>query len=342
MAGSGWRKDTALIEQLYAESYRFEFVQAVRLLEALAQHAAALADGAHAAREPVNFRSSLGAVFPASEIDLVTPGSGGRADQPPEMTVNFLGLGGGFGPLPRPFSDRVADRARRHDTAARDFLDIFNHRLVSLLYRVRQHHRAALSRGGPDLSDFARRLFSLIGMATNGLQGRLDGLPDRALLQFTGLLAIQPRSLHAVERAVAAHFGIAVNGEPLVGRWLPLGEDQETRLGPGGRNSRLGAGIVLGKRFWDQTAAIRLTLGPLKLADFLAFLPSGDAYRPLRALVDFICDRNVDCELRLLLAAPDVPGCRLSSQEGARVGWTSWLTTRPRTADAVVPLQSPQ
>ena len=340
MARSGWRKDRALIEQLYGDSYRFDFLQAVRLLETLARDAVALADDAHADREPVNFRSSLGAVFPASEIDLLAPS--GRTGAPPEMIVNFLGLGGAFGPLPRPIGERVAERVRRHDTAGRDFLDIFNHRLVSLFYRVRQYHRAAMSRGGPQRSDFSRRLFSVIGLATNGLQGRLDGLPDRALLQFAGLLAIAPRSLHAVERTVAVHFGIAVTGEPLIGRWVPLGEDQETRLGPDGRNSRLGDGVVLGTRYWDQAAAIRLTLGPLQLAEFLAFLPSGDAYRPLRAMVDFVCDRKVDCEFRLLLAAAEVPACRLSSRQGSRLGWTSWLATRPAATDAVVPLQSPQ
>src|SRR5262249_18384537 len=141
MAGSGWRKDLALIEQLYAESYRFDFFQAVRLLASLAHQSRELGEGIYAEREAVNFRSSLSAVFPASEIDHLAASD----SEPPEMTVNFFGLGGAFGPLPRPFSERVLTQARRRDTAARDFLDIFNHRLVSLFYRVRQHHRAALS-----------------------------------------------------------------------------------------------------------------------------------------------------------------------------------------------------
>jgi type VI secretion system protein ImpH len=338
MAGFGWRKDRALIEQLFAESNRFDFFQAVRLLEAVASGATGVGEGVRAEQEAVNFRSSLGAAFPASEIDGIAPGS--NPHDPPEMTVNFIGIGGAFGPLPRPLSERILDRERRHDTAGRDFLDIFNHRLASLFYRVRQRHRAALSRGGPEHSHFARHLFALIGLATKGLQGRLD-LPDRALLHYAGLLALMPRSLHAVERILAAHFGVRVKGEALVGRWVALGADQETRLGAGGRNSRLGGGIVLGSRFWDQSAAFRLDLGPLDLAMFRRFLPAGDAHRPLRALLGFLTGHKTQCEVHLLLAAAEVPPLRLSSAGSGRLGWTSWLATRPPDEDRAVVLQLP-
>jgi type VI secretion system protein ImpH len=340
MAGSGWRKDRALIEQLYAESYRFDFFQAVRLLESLAAaQSSALGEGAYAGREAVNFRSSLGAVFPASELDHLAPGDAAAA--PPKMTVNFFGLGGAFGPMPRPFSERVFARARRGDTAARDFLDVFNHRLVSLFYRVRQRHRAALSRGGTERSELTQPLLALLGLGTTGLQGRLDGLPDRALLQFAGLLALAPRSLHALERAVAAHFSVQVKGEALIGRWFALGADQQTRLGASGQNSRLGDSFVLGERYWDQGGAIRLILGPLDFERFRLFLPIGDGYRPLRALIGFACDEQVDCDLRLVLMAAEIPKLRLLAVDGARLGWTSWLSTRPQQRDASIVLRQP-
>jgi type VI secretion system protein ImpH len=339
MAGYGWRKDRALTEQLFAESYRFDFFQAVRLLEAMTPRASGLGEGVRADQEAVSLRSSLSANFPASEIDRIETDS--RAGVPPEMTVNFLGLAGAFGPLPRPLSERILERARRHDIAGRDFVDIFNHRLISLFFRIRQRHRPSLARGGPERSNLARHLFGLIGLGTKGLQGRLDGLPDRALLHYAGLLAVAPRSLHAIERVVAAQFGVRVFGEALIGRWVTLGEDQETRLGPGGRNSRLGGGFVLGARYWDQSAAIRLVLGPLSFAAFRQFLPIGGAYRPLHGLLALLAGHKTDCELRLLLAAPEVPQLRLSSRDGGRLGWTSWLATRPPRDHRAVTLQMP-
>ncbi len=336
MAGYGWRKDLALIEQIFAESYRFDFFQAVRLLQVITPRANGLGEGVQAEQEAVRLRSSLSADFAASEIETIRPAD--RPGVPPEMTVNFMGLAGAFGPLPRPLSERILDRVRRHDTAGRDFLDIFNHRLISLFFRIRQRHRAALSRGGPQHSNFARHLAALIGLGTKGLQGRLDGLPDRALLHCAGLLAVTPRSLHATERVVAAHFGVRVAGEAMIGRWVPLGPDQETRLGAGGRNSRLGSGFVLGSRYWDQNAAIRLNLGPLDLATFRQFLPIGDASPPLRSLVGLLAGYNTDCEVRLLLAAAEVPRLRLLTADGVRLGWTSWLVTQPPREDRAVVL----
>jgi type VI secretion system protein ImpH len=339
MAGYGWRKDGPLIEQLFVEGYRFDFFQAIRLLQIFNPGASGLGEGMRAELEAVALRSSLSADFPASEIDNIKPPP--RPGIPPEMTVNFLGLAGAFGPLPRVLSERLTERVRRQDTAGRDFLDIFNHRLVSLLFRIRQRHRAALSRGGPHQNNFARNLFALIGLGTKGLQGRLDGLPDRALLHYAGLLAIMPRSLHAIERVVATHFAVPVTSDALVGRWVPLGSDQETRLGADGRNSNLGAGFVLGSRYWEQAAAFRLNIGPLDFAAFRQFLPIGGAYRPLRALVGLVAGHTNQCEVRLLLAAPSVPQLRLSRSDGARLGWTSWLATRPLPEDRAITLQLP-
>jgi type VI secretion system protein ImpH len=339
MAAYGWRKDRALREQLFAESYRFDFFQAIRLLQAMMPHARGIGEGVRADHEAVRLRSSLAAAFPASEIDAIRHAE--RPGLPPEMTINFLGLAGAFGPLPRPLGERILERARRHDTAGRDFLDLFNHRLAALFFRIRQRYRPALDRDAPDRGSLARRLFALIGLATRGLQGRLDGLSDRALLHYAGLLAIEPRSLHAIERIVAAHFGVAVQGEPLIGRWVPLGSDQETRLGAAGRNSHLGAGLVLGRRYWEQGAAVRLVIGPLRFAAFAQFLPIGDASRPLRSLFGLLAGHQISGEMRLVLTAAEVPQLRLASADGSRLGWTSWLATRPPREDPAVTLQLP-
>ncbi|HXZ03011.1 MAG TPA: type VI secretion system baseplate subunit TssG [Stellaceae bacterium] len=336
MAAFGWRTDRPVAEQLFAEPYRFDFFQAVHLLERLLPRATRVGEGSGIRPEPVRFRSSLMAAFPASEIDRLALGA--RPGDPPEMLVNFMGLAGGFGPLPPPLSEHVLARARRGDTAACDFLDVFNHRLVSLFYRARAKHRPSLARGTPADSNFALYVFALFGLALAELRGRMP-VPDRALLHYGGILAQAPRSLHGLERVLADYFGVPVAGASLDGRWLAIDEAERTRIGRNGRNHGLGRGAVLGRHVWDQQAGIRLTLGPLGLARLQEFLPGGSAHRRLHGLASFYAEAPLEPQYRLLLRAEEVPATRLGRRHGARLGWTSFLTTRKRTTPAAVTLR---
>lgn len=371
MAPSGWRSARSVIEQLAAEAHRFDALQAISLIERLCPEARSVGDGGNPAHEAVRFRSSLTTAFPASDLSAATPPGPGMPHW--EVLVNFLGLAGGFGPLPAPFTESIIQQVRAGDTATRDFLDIFNHRLVSILYRSRRMHRPALSRERPDEGPFAEHLYSLIGLGTQGLRGRMS-VPDRALLNHAGALAQQPRSLHGLECLLNDHLGVPIRAIPLQGGWLTLDDTQITRLGR--RNAVLGDGAVLGRRVWDQQAAVTLEIGPLDLDGFRAFLPGGHAARALRDLAGFYAGAGTEFRVRLRLRPSAVPGTRLvgsnrlhlqsprmladrprtlgvrlggagrlltnaATADAPRLGWTSWLTTRARRDEGAVTLTAP-
>jgi predicted component of type VI protein secretion system len=184
--GYGWQKEHSVQDWLIKEPYRFEFYQAVRLIEAIYRRVAGelASDDATFLR----FRSRIGFDFPASEIQAID-----TQDAPVRMTVNFLGLAGALGPLPAPYSEMIMAATARKDFAAAEFLDIFNHRLVWLLYRVRQAHDAALTARSPHEGQLSRYLFSIVGLGPKPLRNRL-GVPDRTLLHYAGLLGRQVRS----------------------------------------------------------------------------------------------------------------------------------------------------
>src|SRR5215468_9827462 len=138
MATHGWGTAHSVATGLFEEGHRFDFYQAVRLLELLYPSRVAVGTGAEPDKEAVRFTSSASLAFPATAITTI---QARNHDVPPAaMTVNFLGLAGCLGPLPAHYTERLLERAWRQDTAFRDFLDIFNHRLVSLLYRAYKKH----------------------------------------------------------------------------------------------------------------------------------------------------------------------------------------------------------
>jgi type VI secretion system protein ImpH len=329
MASHGRRPSRAVTVSLFGEGHRFAFLQAVRLLEELLPERMSPGEGVDPRREVVLFKSDVRMDFPASDIEEVRAGKDG---EPAQMTVNVLGLAGVHGPLPPAVTELIMERSFRRDTAFRDFLDIFNHRLVSLLYRARKKYRPALDTKAPDRGRVARVLYSLIGLGMPQLANRM-GIPDRSLLPYAGFLVDSSRSNVGLERLLEHCFGTKATIAPFQGRWLELEPDDVTRIGLTGANQILGESAVLGSRIWDQAASFEVCLGPLNLARFRAFLPTGDAHRPLIAAIRFYTREELGFTVRLELQAAQVPELRLGSvgPRGpivpAQLGWTSWLKT---------------
>jgi type VI secretion system ImpH/TssG family protein len=244
------------------------------------------------------------------------------------------GLAGVLGPLPPPVTELVMERTFRKDRALRDFLDIFNHRLVSIFYRARKKYRPALDREAPHNGRVARVLFAFLGLGTPHLQRRM-GVNDHALLAYAGLCISRWRPTSGLIRMLEDYFATKVRVSEFHGRWHTLEPDDRTHIGTSrlGQNQVLGHGAVLGSRVWDQAAAFEIGLGPLSLERFRAFLPIGDSFAPLVALVRFYVREELGFTVRLTLTAAEVPELRLRKSGGALLGWTSWLKTRPFAGD---------
>lgn len=324
MAAHGWGTDRPIEKLLFEEGHRFDFYQAVRLLEMLHPDTTPVGEGSEPEKEAVRFKSRVALAFPATDVSELTPLRHGGG--PAEMTVNFMGLAGCTGPLPTPYTELILERVWHKDTALRDFLDIFNHRLISLLYRVHKIHRLGFEDISPEKSNFATYLFCLIGLGTKGLLGRMR-VRDRSLLSYTTFLAQQPRSMIALERLLSHYFKTTISGVPLCGQWRHIEEDQVTQIGASGQNRTLGHNAVLGTRIWDQQGKFQIRVGPIALREFLDFLPIGTGFIPLCELIRFYVGEELEFEIRLLLANKETPESRLGSPYGPRLGWTSWLKT---------------
>lgn len=313
------------------DPHSFHFFQAVRALERLRPGRAAPGHFVDPAREFVRFGVNPSLAFPPSEIQaLELPQD---EDEPARMTVNFMGVTGPLGVLPYQYTLLLRERQRARDGAAAAFLDLFHHRIISLFYRAWEKHRFSLAaeKGGEDrLRD---HLLDLVGM---GLPSQRDQLPvdDEALIHFGSLLGPQQRSAVALEQLLEDFFDVPVTVEQFIGGWYPLPRHDQTAVGDEtGASTRLGLGAVAGDEIWDQQARVRVRLGPLTRDQFDAFLPTGSAHEPLRALLRFFSHDQFDFEAQLVLAQDEVPGLVLGDPDQP-LGWATWVRTRPGPHDA--------
>ncbi len=352
MATSGRKPNSTVDRLLLGDGRRFDFFQAVRLLERL--YPARQPVGREASREPevVRFRSRPDLSFPPTDVDEIrVDENGDRA----EMTVSFMGLIGPHGVLPRHYTLLAAERERANDGALHAFLDLFHHRMVSLFYRAWERYRfpveferAAIAQGatGGDpasrvanggLDRLSQHLLDLIGAGTGGILGSLE-IDLRTLLFNAGLLAGRARSASALKGLLHGYFSVPTAILQFTGQWLAIPLASRTRLGRS--NAALGSESVLGERYWDPQTKFTVRIGAVDDEGFRRFLPRGDAFGPLVQITRFFAGEELDFDIQLVVEAAQVPECRLSSRDGggAQLGWSSWLKTRPFERDADDPV----
>jgi type VI secretion system protein ImpH len=329
--------DSGLDRNLFTEGYRFEFFQAVRLLERLHPERRGVGRHEDPADEIVRFRSRQSLAFPPSEIHEVTASDDPGAGAQDTMWVNFMGLTGLQGAMPRHYATLLADPSSKAQTAAlSQFLDLFNHRLISLFYRAWEKYRFAIAyeRGGDD--QFSQYLYCLIGLGTPGLRRRLH-IDDQILLYYAGLLAQRPRSAVALEGILEDYFGVPVDVVQFQGQWFEMNADILSSLGADGQNNQLGVSAVLWERIFDPQARFRVNVGPLSYRQFRDFLPGSDGYVHLVELTRFFVGEDVNFEVRPVLRREEVPLCILGRDTSVRLGWSMWLKVREFDQDAEIP-----
>ncbi len=326
-------KREGLSAELAEHPYVFEFFQAVRLAERFGNGRVPVGAFAQPRNECVRFRAHNSCAFPASEIQEFE----WRESLPPLMTVNFMGLTGPLGALPIYYTQLIAERIRARDTAARDFLDIFNHRMISLFYRAWEKYRFTIEYERSGRDQMSRHLFELIGLGTPKLDGR-QAVADYALAFYTGLLSAQVRSAVSLRNLLEDYFEVPVEIVQFAGAWYTLDAATQTCLDRGEATSseRVALGAVVGGEVWNEQARVRVRLGPLTLAQYLEFLPTGAAYESLRSLLRFYGRDELGFEVQLVLRRDEVPGCELGREgaDAAMLGWTSWARSAAMGRDA--------
>lgn len=320
----------AVARDLSENGRAYDFFRAVMLLERLYPDRERLGEHASPGDETVNIGVNPSLAFAPNQIhELGLTGNDG--EPPARMTVNFLGLVGPQGVMPVWYTQLVGERTWEGDTALRDFLDLFHHRMLSLFYRAWRKNRFLISYEEREADALSQHLMDLIGTGPREMRERTS-VDEHRLAFYAGLLGPQQRSAQALEQLVADYFDVPAEVEQFVGGWYPVDPSHRCRLGEDDRASQLGVGSVVGDEIWDQQARLRIWIGPLSRERFEDFLPEGAAHDELRSVVRFFGRGEYDFEARLIMEADEVPGIVLESEDekSQSLGWSTWIRTRPR------------
>jgi len=305
----------------------FEFFQAVRLMHRMSPDREPVGRFVHPGREVLRFGVNNILSFPPSQIDSID----WSADAPARMKVNFMGLTGPMGVLPYCYTELIRERLRARDHTTEEFFDLFNHRVISLFYQAWEKYRFFVAYEREEQDRFSRYLMSFVGLGTPGLERR-QALADESLLFYSGLFSMQPRSAAALEQVLAGYFDVPVEIEQFVGAWRSLdASDQCQMQARVPYSDQLGLGAIAGDEVWERQSRARIKLGPLTTRQYLSFLPSGDAWEPLRAMTTFFTGGEIEFEVQLVLKRDDVPPCELQTdgETAPLLGWLSWIKSGP-------------
>lgn len=351
------RVAAGVIDQLLSEPQRFDFFQAVRLLDRWM--GVGVSEGPGLSR--LNFCNSLSLSFPPSQIETLTvhrrdtdqddglPRHAHEVERI-DMTPAFMGLLGVNGTLPLFYTEMLAQRELyQKDHSGRAFMDMFSHRTVSLFYEAWRKHRMAIQFEADRRDRFLPLALSLAGLGQKGLRDRLGAaqgaVADEALAYYAGTLQQRTLSAHQLQQILQDYLRVPVRVEQFVGRWYRLPESgraylgltgSQGRAGTGALNGVLGRSAMLGERVWQRDLRMRVVLGPLPHARFRRFLPGGKGASALKALLTMLSGVSLEYEIKLRLQREDVQGCTLDSDRAPaafRLGWDTFLQTSSAKED---------
>lgn len=361
------RKNTAVVEQLLQAPELVPFFQAVRLLERAATlHNRALTSkrgltvnnelAANGGRmndravgqftpphtEVVRFAAYLSLGFPGSEIIRIQKQALHQSSRW-ELVVGFMGLTGSTGVLPFHYTEILFQRLKLRDESLKDFLDLFNHRSISLFYQAGvkyrlpvayERHKLMLQRR-ERVDAHTHAILSLLGLGTDHLLDQLN-IHHESLVYFAGLLSQRTRPANGLRQFLTHYFAVPVEIQEFIGEWHDLIDDVRSRLpypgNPRGQNACLGRSAILGSKGWFAQGKIRIVLGPLNHEQFRRFAPGTTTLRRLNEIVRLYAGTELETEYVLRVARRHIPNrIQLRQNTPPTIGWDTWLASQTTT-----------
>ena len=318
------------VSDLVDQAHRNSLFAMLRQLEQLHPERPRLGESRRAADDAVRLRQIPHLIFAPTDVHSLSTSGERRA----VLEQYSFGVFGPNGSLPLHLTEHAFERRNQfNDPTFSDFINLFQHRLIGLFYRAWANSDPAVSHDRPDSDRFRVYLGALIGLGSEPAWRR-DSVADYAKFSRAGQYGPHARGAAGLETALSSYFDLRIAIRQFVGAWLKIPDPVRCRLSDTSGTATLGVGASLGAATWQCQHKFEVIIGPLRMREFLNFLPGAEGLEQLRDLVRLYTNDEWGWQARLLLKVDDVPRARLDGS--SRLGWTTWLGGRNVTANDVV------
>jgi len=312
---------TGLKLELLKKGHAFSFFQVLRLLRHFAVPASAQQAAHSDFSRHIQIKPNLSLAFPPSDVEKVEE-AGDHDDHRFLITANFLGLYGSSSPLPTFYTEDLFDEESQDESASRDFIDIVNQHLFTLLFGCWSKYRLHLRVLEEKSPQQIEQLFCLLGLGELALRQSIP-TPER-LLRYLGLFTQFPRSATGLKTLLQdALGGIPVNVIPCIYRKAKIPESQRLWMGISG--SLLGVNSYVGEEIDDRMGKFRIQLGPLTKSDYRRFTPRREGFDWLVLLTEIYFVEPLEYDVEVIMAAHEVQSVVLGDESRSILGEDSWI-----------------
>jgi len=332
------RQERCNIENdLFENICKYDFFQAVRLLELLYPDKKPVGEWFSPENEVVRFKPRVSLDFPGSNLYELLPISENN-EHNNTLIVTFMRLAGLQAPLPMVYAKWIMDREREGDTAFEDFINIFNHRIISLLYKTYKKHSFFF-----ETKDFS---ISRCVAAISGLKNTdHDTELYNELLPYAEIFSQQNRSMTGLEMLLSNYFNIKVKGKQFCLKRYLIPEEYQSTIGFNGKYQVLGKNLRLGKTFISCKNNFELIITISSIRNYLQLLPIFKKFLILCQTIRLYVKSELDFDIIFQVSITNEDFNKIKKYEkifglgkivknkaklGTRLGWTSFLTDKKK------------
>ena len=328
-----------MLERVLQQATRMPFVVLVGWLERLSHGKVALGGSGPYREESVRFRHDPSLGFHSRDVSAIEKVAEPDGSAHVALQTTFAGLTGAASPLPALLLEGMA-RDDDDELLQREFLDLFHHRLLSLLYRGLLKFDMPRTMRGDSSAPAATWLLALGGLVPAHAE-RISGLPHDLLMRLAPLLVTYPPNAERLAVAVRFVFedlleGASVHVDQMRGGYVDIDPGSRARLGI---DLLLGRSSALGRRAPAPASAIVLQIAPLSPHACSRIAPGGDRFAELSAVTLLFCPETV--QLSVELTPSHTPSSRLRT-DTAILGRNAWLGGRGRPLPVRFPIEAPR